>query len=117
MNTLPDVPAFKKAEPAGTVSAPFRFRVPVAGASDISITFVAAGEEMNVMPPLAFSVPDEILIVVMGGLFVVVVVPVKEIKPLTVAVPASILHAFNTLLMVDRARVTVPVTVRAIPGS
>lgn len=65
----------------------------------MKITFDAATEVVNVIPPLAFKAPEEILIVAVRVLSVEV--PGNEISPETVAVPPSILQAFATFVSDD----------------
>ena len=86
------MPAVRVEDAAGTVSAPFRFKVPAP--PDMSITFVAAADAVKVMPPLAFSVP--VVITILPTSVVVVFEPAKVIRPETVAVPALIFHAVVT---------------------
>ena len=96
---LPVVPAVSVEETGGTESAPFKFKVPVPGVCDMLMTFESATELVNEIPPLAFKVPDEILIVAVRELSVEA--PVNKIGPVTVADPASILQALATLATVD----------------
>lgn len=103
MNTLPNVPAVRVEERAGTVRAPLRFRFPAP--PDITITLVAAAEPTNVIPPLAFRVP--VVMTILAMRVIVAFTPAKVIKPETVAVPALMFHAVTTAA-VGWLMVTVP---------
>ena len=92
MKMLPLALAVSVEEPAGTVSAPFRFKVPAP--PDISITLVAAAEAVKVIPPLAFNVPE--LMTIFPTRVAVAFIPANVIKPETVAVPALMFQAAMT---------------------
>ena len=62
-------------------------------------------------PPLAFNVP--VVMVMVAKFAVEALVPVNEMRPETVAEPASILHLFS--VAEPWVMVTVPLTVNAIP--
>jgi hypothetical protein len=89
------VPAVNVEEAAGTVSAPFKLRVPAP--PDIVITFDAAAEAVNVIPPLAFSVPVVRTTVPTG--LPVALDPANVISPETVADPPLMFQAFVVLVV------------------
>lgn len=106
---LPELPAVKVEESAGTVNAPFKFNT--AAPPDISITLVAAAEAVKVIPPFAFKVP--VVRVILPILEVVTLAPAKVIRPETVADPELIIHELFLTLVVGCPIFTFPFTVRA----
>jgi hypothetical protein len=106
---LPDVPVSKLHELLGTVKFPRKFNRPAP--PDILISLVALADAVNDIPPLAFNSPE--VITIRETREAVVLLPVNEIRPVTVAEPAFIFQESFLLLTLGCWKVTDPLTVRA----
>jgi len=96
LKTLPADPAVSVQELAGIVRAPLRFNRPAPPL--MSITLVAEAEPVKVMPLRAFSWP--VVMVILEMREVVVVAPLKVMRPVTVAEPALMSQELLRLLVV-----------------